>query len=99
MKNEEKAIGIGSNFRHGGRANNEKSGDCEETKDDIAIQNSFAEKGESYEKVQVHGCMNEEKSNNNSTKEPVVGIEFFVRHASEVLNWTPGFRGKEVVKR
>ena len=74
MKNKEEAIGIGTNFGDCRRSYNEESDNREKTEDDIAILNSLAEEGRLDEKVQVHGRMNGEESNNNPTKQPVVGV-------------------------
>lgn len=74
MKNEEETIGIGTDFGDSGCAKNEKSDDCEETEDDIAILNSLAEEGRLNEKIQVHGRMNREENDNNPTKQAVIRV-------------------------
>ena len=48
--------------------------------------------------VRVERGVGREESDRDSAKEAVVRIELLVGHASKVLDWRPGFGGKEVVE-
>ena len=97
VKVEEKAVVPSTYFGKSSGANEHESGDGHCPKYNVPIPNPLEEEVHLDVKVQVHCCMDGEERDEYSSKKPMVGVEFLMGHASQILNRTPRFGSKQIV--